>query len=181
MQKETIEVRDHVTLSVVRQQIANILYYLDGKCAPQELVNAPGSQVPENSMIAQDSVIGLLDCAQAPTPPGYLAHISSHLSGIAQAPGAPAAQVQRAIQINKNLSYIKVWLSNVRADAMQLAIMNDTQLLQARTLRNDMAVQAENVLSGGIDPVTQNPLPSAGQIVSNIELLANFDVRPFKA
>jgi hypothetical protein len=181
MQKETIEVRDHVTLSVVRQQIANILYYLDGKCAPQDLANAPGSQVPENNLIAHDSVVGLLDCAQAPEPPGYLAHISSHLSGIAQAPGAPATQIQRAIAINNNLSYIKVWLNNVRNDALQLANMNDTQLSQARTLRNDMAVQAEYVLSGGIDPATQNPIPSAGQIVNNIELLANFDVAPYKA
>jgi hypothetical protein len=125
--------------------------------------------------------VGLLDCAQAPEPPGYLAHISSHLSGIAQAPGAPAAQIQRAIEINKDLSYLKVWLDNVRTDALQLALMNDTQLSQARTLRNDMAVQAEYVLSGGIDPATQNPIPSAGQIVNNIELLANFDVRPYKA
>jgi hypothetical protein len=181
MQKETIEVRDHVTLSVVRQQIADILYYLDGKCAPQELSNAPGSKIPENSMIAQDSVIGLLDCPLAPVPPGHLPHISSHLSGIAQAPGAPAAQIQRAIQINKNLSYIKAWLDNVRADDLQLAAMNDAQLLRARALRNDMAVQAEYVLSGGIDPATQAAVPSAGQIASNIELLANFDVMPFKA
>jgi hypothetical protein len=59
--------------------------------------------------------------------------------------------------------------------------MNDTQLSQAQSLRNNMAVQAEYVLSGGIDPTTQNPIPSAGQIINNIELLANFDVTPYKA
>jgi hypothetical protein len=59
--------------------------------------------------------------------------------------------------------------------------MNDTQLSQAQSLRNNMAVQAEYVLSGGIDPTTQNPIPSTGQIINNIELLANFDVTPYKA
>ncbi|MFL5627979.1 MAG: serine/threonine protein kinase [Ktedonobacteraceae bacterium] len=181
LQKQTVEVRDHGNLHKVRQYLANILYYLDGRCAPQDLINAPGSKVPENDTIAHDTKVGLLDCPLAPQPPGYITHIGNHLSGIAQAPGAPADQVQRAIQINKNLSNIKAWLQKVRADALQLAVMDDAHLSHAQALRNDMAVQAENIVSGGIDPATQSSVPSAAQLSSTIELLANFDVMPFKA
>jgi hypothetical protein len=181
MQQETIVVRDHVNLTTVRQQLANILYYLDGKCAPQDLSNAPGTRLPENDMIAHDSTVGLLDCAQVPEPPGHITHIGTHLAGLAQAPDAPADQVQRAIQINKNLSFIKIWLEKVRTDAQQLVVMDDAHLTQAHALRSDLAQQAQYVVSGGVDPATQAPVPSAGQIASNIELLGSLEVTPFKA
>ncbi|MBV9230266.1 MAG: serine/threonine protein kinase [Chloroflexi bacterium] len=180
VQKSAIEVRDHVNIPVVRQQLANIVYALDGRCAPGELSHAPITS-PENAVIAHATTIGLLDCAQAPTPPGHLTHISRHLIGISQAPGAPAAQIKRAIDINNELDMENVWLKQVRTDALQLAGMDDTHLAQASSLRNDLAVQANNVVNGAVDPSTQATIPSAQQIASTIEILANFDVMPYKA
>ena len=179
VQKSTIEVRDHVNLLTVRQQLANILYYLDGPCAQQDSSNAPGVKTPENNIIAHDSAVGLLDCPSLPIP-GHVTHIGSHLGGVTQAPGAPADQIQRAIEINKNMSNIKAWLDKVHADALQLVNMDDTSLRGAQSLRTDIATQANYVLSGGIDPVTQAPVPSAEQIVSTIGLLSDFNVTAFK-
>ncbi|MBV9230994.1 MAG: hypothetical protein JOZ18_16920, partial [Chloroflexi bacterium] len=181
MHKETMEVRDHGNLVEVRQLVANILYYLDGKCALQDLNNAPGSKVPENAQIAHDSGVGLLDCALTPEPPGHLTHIALHLNGIAQAPGATQNEIKLAIEINKDLNNVKAWLEQLRTDAIQLAMMDDTQLGQAVALRNDMVVQANHVLGGRVDPATQALDPSAVQISNDIEFLASFDVMPFKA
>jgi ribosomal protein L29 len=181
LHKETMEVKDHGNIQEVRQLVANILYYLDGKCALQDLNNAPGSKLPENPAIAHDTSVGLLDCAQTPVPPGHLTHIALHLNGIAQAPGASPNQIKLAIEINKDLNNIKAWLVQLRTDAMQLATMDDTQLGQAQALRNDMVVQANYVLGGRVDPATQALEPSAVQISNDIEFLASFDVMPFKS
>ncbi len=178
MQKEALEVRDHRNIAFVRQQIANILYYLDGKCAPQDLTNAPGNTLPENAAIAHATSIGLLDCPLQSDPPGHITHIGLHLNGIAQAPGASPEQVKRAIEINRDLNPIKAWLVQMRADARQLAVMNDVQLAQAQALRNDLAIQADYAVNGRIDPATQALQPSVRQTCNIIELLANFDVMP---
>jgi len=179
MQKEALEVRDHRNIAFVRQQIANILYYLDGKCAPQDLTNAPGNTLPENAAIAHATSIGLLDCPLQSDPPGHITHIGLHLNGIAQAPGASPEQVKRAIEINRDLNPIKAWLVQMRADARQLAVMNDVQLAQAQALRNDLAIQADYAVNGRIDPATQALQPSVRQTCNIIELLANFDVMPY--
>ncbi len=181
MQRDAVEARDHGNLQVVRQQIANILYYLDGKCAPQDLSNAPGSTLPENATIAHDTSIGLLDCPQVPEPPGHLTHMQRHLSGIVQSPGANAEQIKQAAQINQYLNYIGSWLLQVRTDAMQLANMDDAQLSHAHALRSDMAVQAGYLVSGRMDPTTHTAEPGAQQITNDIELLASFDIKAYKA
>ncbi len=182
MQKEALEIKDHGNPQDIRQQLANLLYYLDGKCAPQELTYAPAGSpsLPQSGTISRSTVVGLLDCAQVPDPPGHVTHIGRHLIGIAQSPGAPADQVKRATQINSDLNNIKAWLVQARKDAMQLIAMNDTDLLQAHALRNDLAVYATYTVSGRTDPITQAIEPSAQQIANNIELLATFDVMPFK-
>jgi eukaryotic-like serine/threonine-protein kinase len=72
MQKNTMEARDHSNPAEVRQLIVDIVYYLDGKCAPQELKNAGVTPGPENNGIARASIVSLLDCAQLPDPPAYL-------------------------------------------------------------------------------------------------------------
>lgn len=181
MQREAIEVRDHVNLQVVRQGITNMLYYLDGKCAPQDLSNAAGNTLPGNDIIAHDTSIGLLDCPQVPEPPGHLTHIQRHLSGIVQSSGATAEQVKQAVQINQYLNTIRSWLEQVRTDAMQLANMDDAHLHPAYTLRSDMAVQAGYLVSGRMDPTTHTAEPGAQQITNDIELLASFDIKAYKA
>ena len=180
LQKEALEIRDHGTSQDIRQQLTNLLYYLDGKCAPQDLRAAPAGSpsLPQSSTIARSTQVGLFDCALVQDPPGHVTHIGRHLTGIAQSPGASAEQVNRATQINSDLNNIKAWLVQVRKDALQLITMNDTDLLQARALRNDLVVYSSYAVSGRTDPVTQAVEPSAEQIANNIELLATFDVMP---
>jgi serine/threonine-protein kinase len=180
VQSETVVVRDHANLGTVRQQLANILYYLDGPCAARELSNAPAAyRAPENGIIAHATQIGLLDCSQAPLP-GHVTHIGNHLTGIVNAPGAPTNQVQRANEINNNLNYVTKWLKQLRSDDLKLAAMDDATLQSAHPLRADIALQANNVASGAIDPTTQASVPSAMQITDDMEQLATFDVMPFK-
>ena len=72
-------------------------------------------------------------------------------------------------------------MEQVRTDAMQLANMDDAQLHHAHTLRSDMAVQAGYLVSGRIDPTTHTAEPGAQQITNDIELLASFDIKAYKA
>lgn len=182
MQKEAMEVHDHADIPGIRQQITNVLYYLDGKCAPQDLSNVPAGAPtqPQNATIAHDTQLPLLDCAQTTDPPGHLTHIGLHLAGLVHEPGVTANQVKLAIQINASLNITRARLENVRKDAIQLAAMNDTQLTQAQgDLRNDLALWASRALEGGVSPATQEVEPSVRQICDNIELLAIFDVAPY--
>jgi serine/threonine protein kinase len=181
MQKNTMEARDHSNPAEVRQLVVDIVYYLDGKCAPQELKNAGVTLGPENSGIAHASTVSLLDCAQLPDPPAYLTHVGTHLKGIAYAPAVTAQQQNRAIQINGDLNNIKAWLLQVHSDALKLVAMNDTQLMQAQNLRDDMATQAGYVMGGHVDPTTQTLEPGVGEICDSITLLASFEVKAYSA
>ncbi len=181
MQKNTMEARDHSNPAEVRQLIVDIVYYLDGKCAPQELKNAGVTLGPENSGIAHAATVSLLDCAQLPDPPAYLTHVGTHLKGIAYAPDVTAQQQSRAIQINGDLNNVKAWLLQVHSDALKLVAMNDTQLMQAQNLRDDMATQAGYVIGGHVDPTTQTLEPGVGEICDSISLLASFEVKAYNA
>lgn len=181
MQKNTMEARDHSNPAEVRQLLVDIIYYLDGKCAPQELKNLGVMLGPENNGIAHASTVSLLDCAQLPDPPAYLTHVGTHLKGIAYAPGVTAPQQSRAIQINSDLNNVKAWLLQVHSDALKLVAMNDTQLMQAQNLRNDMATQAGYAMGGHVDPTTQTLEPGVGEICDSITLLASFEVKAYSA
>jgi hypothetical protein len=59
--------------------------------------------------------------------------------------------------------------------------MTNTQLLgvQALTILNDLATQAQNVYSGQLDPSTGQSEGGALWIYGNLQRLAAFDVRPY--
>ncbi len=181
MQKNAKEVRDHNNPAEVRQLLVDVIYYLDGKCAPQELKNAGVTLGPENTGIAHAATVSLLDCALLQNPPAHLTHVGTHLKGIAYAPGVTPQQQSRAVQINSDLNNVKAWLLQVRSDALKLVAMNDTQLMQAQNLRNDMATQAEYVVGGRVDPATQALEPGVDEICDSITLLASFEVTAYKA
>ncbi len=180
MQKNTMEARDHNNPQEIRQLIADIVYYLDGRCARNELASAGVNLGPENAGIAHATQVSLLDCSQLTDPPAHLTHVGTHLRGLADAPGVTTQEQNRAIQINKDLNNLKAWLLQVRTDALQLVAMDDTHLLQALPLRTDLATQAQYVVGGRVDPTMQVLEPSVGQICNSIALLASFDVTPFK-
>ncbi len=72
----------------------------------------------------RDSSIGLL-YSQNNELPSYLAHISTHLNGIAEAPGATSNISQSAGQTNSNLNQVGQWLEQAHKDALMLVKMNN--------------------------------------------------------
>lgn len=174
-------VKDQSDLNAVRQQITDIIYYLDGACGPTTTKGLLIPSSPENGSIKHNTRVGLLDCAQQTEPPGHLTHMSMHLNGIVQSSGVTSSQIKRAIQINKDLNPIKSALERVRKDALQLGSMNDAQLGAAQIRRNDLLVEANQAVDGSINPDTQLVEPSAMQICNSIELLATFDIKAVTA
>lgn len=179
VQTAAAAIKDQQDDTIVRQQLTNILYYLDGPCAQTELIPTHLPTTPDSNTIVTDTKIGLLHCEKI-TPAGHVAHLSSHLGGIIHAPGTTQTQKTRAFTISNNLNAINQWLTNVRADSIKLATLNNTQLEKASTLRNDLIVQADYVVNGRIDPQTQATEMSASQLCSEIELLASFNVNPIR-
>jgi len=176
MYKRVLEARDPGNLQEVRQSLATILYFLDGQCAQQELNNVPGGKMSENATLARASSISLLDCVWRARPAGYLTYVARHLNGMVKAPGASVQEVRRTTQVNLNLDAIRGWLEQMHTDVLQLVHLDDAHLEQSQLLRNDLVVQARNVMGGRFDPTTQTLQPGVGQICDEITSLASFEV-----
>ncbi len=100
--------------------------------------------------------LGLLEHSPAQEPPGYLAHVDLHLSGLIHAPGHTPLQQQQAMQIDMALMKITALMQLVRQDGMQLVQMSEAQLHQphALSLLDDMATAANTAYAGQPDPAT---------------------------
>jgi eukaryotic-like serine/threonine-protein kinase len=163
------------------RQVARILDYLDG-AAYVQTENIPpdiqGSTLLINPTIARVALLEFDPIHQE--PPGYLAHIGTHLQEISQISSATASQHALAIQINQAINNVQGWLDAVHADASKLIHMSSTQLLQpdALTILNDLFTQANNAFVGQIDPNTNNVKDGVVQIHYNIQSLATFDITP---
>lgn len=59
--------------------------------------------------------------------------------------------------------------------------MNDQQLAQAQTIHNDLLVQADKALNGNIDSNAQVIEPGIAEILSEVQTLAQFEIKPFHA
>jgi serine/threonine protein kinase len=175
LQTAALALKNQQDDQIVRQQLTDIFYYLDGPCAQTEVISTALPTTPSSTTIVKDTPIGLLHCAKISVP-GHVAHISSHLGGIVNAPGTTDAQKTLAVNISNNLNAINQWLTNVRTDGIKLSTLNDTQLENANTVRNDLIVQTEYVIDGRIDPQTQATELSASQLCGEIERLATFKV-----
>ncbi len=163
-----------------RQDIVDILYYLDGQaCVQPDLQGVPNgtTSAPENAAITHIASVALLQlCGQLPVP-GYLVHIGVHLKGVIHAPGATAVQTKLANQITTELSELNLLLKKVHQDAQQLVKLSDAQLLQpsAQALLNDLTTQATYAYSGQTSPSVQT---GTQQIHDDIQRLATLDVTP---
>jgi hypothetical protein len=179
--KWTIEVRDHGTAPDVRHKLINVLTTLDGlQCVPQDIQHAfPGgdNQADDNGL-QSSAQFPLLPCNQAGTRASYLEHIGRHLSGIIGSTGATAEQITLANRINNDLSNVQTRLQTVRNDALQLAALNDTQLIQMHGLRNKLEIDAITAIGSEVDP-SGNTGPGVVQIYSELQLLSRFTVMPF--
>lgn len=164
--------------SGVHQQIVSILDELDGKTLVQQDV-PPGTPILAD---AQSSQIGLLELQANQEPPGYLFHIALHLNGVLSSPGATQSQRQLAIQINAGVNNVDGWPGQLRQDAVQLVQMSDTQLALQSSLQklNAMVTLASDAYMGRSDPATGQQQIGVSQIYRDVQLLASFDVKPFK-
>jgi hypothetical protein len=132
----------------MHRQITRILDYLDG-------YNYVWRDVPAGTPFLIDrsaGQIGLLTVDRSQTPPGYVAHVSLHLNGLVNSPGATAGQQALARRLDDALAkQVTSSYAKVRADAMQLVRMKGTQLRGSRALGllNDMANYAQNAFAPG--------------------------------
>lgn len=135
----------------------------------------------ENATLARASSISLLDCVWRARPAGYLTYVARHLNGMVKAPGASVQEVRRTTQVNLNLDAIRGWLEQMHTDVLQLVHLDDAHLEQSQLLRNDLVVQARNVMGGRFDPTTQTLQSGVGQICDEITSLASFEVSSYIA
>jgi hypothetical protein len=194
----SVEARDRfLNTAAVRGLLTNILYYLDGECAPADLQGAPAGTplTPGNATIAQIARFSLINpCLQEQqeqpnllkqafrtTPHDYIDHTLFHLTGVIVSPGANAQATALATQLNKAVADMKTALERARKDAVQLVNMSDAQLQQpaALALAGDMALQARYAYAGQTDPVTGSSQEGVIWIYNNIQRLATFDVTPY--
>jgi len=165
--------------TVIHRQVVSILDYLDGAKLVQQDV-PPGTPILANPQIAQ---VGLLEIKLGQqSPPAYLYHIALHLDGVLSAPGATQYQRNLATQINTGINNANGWLGQLRHDAIQLVHMSNAQLAQPSSLAllNDMVTQADNAYKGRNDSATGQQQIGVSQIYRLVQLLATFEVKPYK-
>lgn len=178
----TEDIQNHTnpaSLSMVQQWIITSLYYLDGKCATDDIkqVNPTLNSTQQNYTL-DDTQVSLLNCSLTPVHLGYINHMGIHLNSLEQISGVTTAQKQQIERIKINLSRMQMWLGNVRKDVLQLiqTYMNDLGNTVAMQLRYDMANYAELALSGQLDPRTQQVDQGASLICDSIQQLASMSV-----
>jgi hypothetical protein len=144
----------------MHRQIVRILDYLDGyNYALRDVPLIDPITHSESAFLIDRKYgeLGLLTLEQQQQPPGYLAHISIHLEGVAYSPGATPAQVALVKQIDTVITQVLTPLfKRVHDDAAQLVKMDQSQLQtsSALDLLNDMSTNANAAVAGAIDPVT---------------------------
>ena len=159
----------------VDRALVRILDYLDGSTYVQADV-PPDTRVLIDPTIAR---VALLEFdVENQQPPGYLKHIGTHLRELASSPGVTPAQHALAIRIGQATNNVQGWLEAVRADAVKLVHMNNSQLSQASSILNDLFTQANHALVGQFDPNTGTVKEGVVQIHYSIQGLATFDVTP---
>lgn len=161
---------------LIRRQLVRILDYLDGAKYVQT-ENLP----PDLPPILVDPVItqvGLLEISPTQDPPGYLKHISKHLYGITQSPGVTSEQKHLAFEINRAITNVQTWLTDLHKDAEELIHKPANQLVQPETfpLFNDMFELANNAFVSQTDPHTGQTKEGVAQIHYRIQGLATFNI-----
>jgi hypothetical protein len=180
LQQEAKDAKNQPSVHQTREDVARVLYYVDGKCTPYDLLYAPATSAGEDSDLIHDTSISLLNCDQDPDFEGYLTQMQMRLNQIAQNPAATPEQVSRATQARKDLTALITLLQKIRSDARQLVVMAHDQLADAKMLRADLALQASYLSNGYVDPTTHTTIPGAQKLVDNIGLLANMNITAYK-
>jgi eukaryotic-like serine/threonine-protein kinase len=172
-------IRDSGDPAFIERQLIRIMDYLDGK-------NIVKTELPPNTPLLIDPIIAQAALLEFDplhqSPPGHLKHIGIHLADITELSTATPEQQRLASQINVELNNAQGWLGQVHQDALTLLQMskNDKNVLlqpQARTLLNDLFVQANYAFVGQTDPATNAVKGGVVQIHYNIQNLATLDLK----
>jgi hypothetical protein len=161
-------------------QCIRVLDYLDRS-------DYVGTEVPPGTPLLANqtySNIGLLMLDhQRQKHIGYLYHIGLHLKSLSQMQDVTDDQKKLAIQIDKEINNVNLWLMQLHGDAARLAMMNRQEWAQPSTLSllNDMLTNAEHALVGRVDPLTGQVAGGVADIHRSIQFLATFDVQPYSS
>jgi eukaryotic-like serine/threonine-protein kinase len=183
----------------IRQQLVNILYYLDGECTQADFQGLPSGTPtqPGNATIGHIAHFAILNqCVLeeqeqantlkhvfAHTPHNYVDHLLFHMAGVIVSPGATPFQHTLALQINTAINNVRGSLSRVHQDAVQLLHMTDQQLTGIPALESlgDLEAHARYAYSGQTDPTSGVVQQGTEWIYDNVERLATFDVTPYSS
>lgn len=179
LQKWAIEGMDHTDPVDLRHKLVNILYLLDGRsCIAQDLMHAAQGfdNTPDDGNLTTTAALPLLSCAQTPDVPGLLEHIHNHLNAMLQSQEVQSNQTTLATQIGTELNTIGFWLTKIQSDARQLLSMDNQQLAQNTSLRDEIDALATDALSGGDDPTSGTLDKGVASISDQIQQLATMDV-----
>ena len=163
----------------VHKRLVETLDFLDGSKFVQNDV-PPGTALLADAHAAQ---VGLLQLHDNQQPPGYLYHVALHLNGVLGSPGSTKDQQTLANQVYKDLNIAKNEMEQLRQDALQLVVMNTTQLALAssQTVLSDMMTQANMAFTGTNSDTTQ-PQDAKGGITvvyQDVQKLAAFGVQRY--
>ncbi len=166
----------------IDRQLTRILDYLDGVGYVQPDLQSHGQAVGPGQFIdanfSKFSLIGLLTYIQTQDPAGYLKHIDSHLSYIAELPQTSAEQKALAIQIKQAIDGVSHWLQIMHDDVVQLLPMTSAQLFtsEGHSKLNEIATLANYAFAGQVD-LHDQVKDGIVQIHYDIQRLATFDIR----
>jgi eukaryotic-like serine/threonine-protein kinase len=194
----SVEAKDRfLNTKAVRDLLVDILYYLDGECAPADLKGVPPgtpTTLPDATIAGIARFALIQPCLQEQqeqadvlkqvfrrTPHDFVDHLLFHLNGVVQSPGTLSDLNSITVELGKAVSNVKTNLEQVRQDALQLVHMSDQQLAQpvALAMASDMALQARYAYTGQPDPVTGNTQNGAIWVYNNVQRLATFEVTPY--
>lgn len=198
--KWSVDAKDRFrNTAAVRGLLSNILYYLDGECAPADLQGAPAGTplTPGNATLAQIARFALINpCLKeqeeqanilkqvfGATPHDYVDHTLFHLTGVVLSSGATPELRALATQLNRAVADLKTVLERVRQDAERLVHLTDEQLQEpaAFAIARDMALEARYAYAGQPDPITGINQEGAIWIYNNVQRLAAFNVTPYSS
>ncbi|MBA2679255.1 MAG: hypothetical protein H0U76_12765, partial [Ktedonobacteraceae bacterium] len=165
----------------LRQILINLLSYLDGPCAHNELSSIPGKAPSASASITQNTIVSLLDCTQETKIPGYLTSATQELNAMMHAPDVSTQQMQHASQMKDNLATLQGWFQQMHKDVLQLVQMDNAHLKQAQVERNALENLGSDVIGGHFDPLTQTLHPGMKVINDEMTLLARLDIFPYKS
>ena len=174
----------------LHRQMIRILDYLDGAKYVQKDAPAVGPTLQTSTLDAQIPLLGPQPDGQDPPgytfsdepSPGYIYLVSSHLAGTVLSPDATDEQRSLAAEVHVAIDRTKGWLTKAHDDAKLLLAMDNNQLGQPSTLTllDDLVTQTQQAYVGQTDPTTGELHGGASWICSNIQRIANFELKPFK-